>query len=486
MIHSTLKNNRGLLLLNVIVFGSIATIIIVGLTSWAVVTLRGTQDLEKRELAFHIAESGVEYYRWHLAHDSDDYQDGTGSSGPYIHEFFDKEGEKIGEYSLDITPPPIGSTLVTIESTGILEEDDSITRTIRTQLAIPSFAKFAVVADNDIRLGEGTEVFGPVHSNGGVRFDGFAHNIVSSARDVYDDPDHSGTNEFGVHTHISPTDPNPPSSVPPRPDVFEVGREFPVPAVDFEGLISDLASIKIKAQEPEGQYFAASGALGYHITLKTDDTFDLYQVTSMASPSSSCNSRGQSGWGTWSIGDETFIDNYDNPTNGLIFAEDHLWVDGQIDGARLTIVAAQFPDIPAKRRNITINNDLTYTSYDGTDVIALIAQDNVNIGLISEDNLQIDGALISQNGRVGSYYYRPPFNWGGSYYPGCSPYNEKDTITLNGMIGTKNRYGFSYTDGTGYETRNINYDVNLLYNPPPYFPLTSEQYETISWEEIEN
>jgi len=480
------NNNQGLILINSIVFGTIATILIVGLTSWFVVTIKGAQDLEKRELAFHIAESGAEYYRWHLAHDNDDYQDGTGEEGPYVHDFLDKDGNKLGEFSLDITPPPSGSTIVTVEVTGTLEEDPSISRTIRTQLAIPSFAKFAFAADADMRFGEGTEVFGPIHSNGGVRFDGLAHNVVSSARDTYDDPDHGGDNEFGVHTHVSPADPNPPSSVPSRPDVFEAGREFPLPAIDFEGIISDLASIKTEAQGPGGHYFAASGSLGYHIVLKTNDTFDLYRVTSLASPSSSCNNAlGQSGWGTWSINNQTLIDNYDNPSNGLIFLEDHVWVDGQIDSARLTIVAGRFPDTPSERRSITINTDLLYTNYDGSDVIAIIAQDNINIGLVSDDDFRIDAAMIAQNGRVGRYYYRKPFNYYWWSYPGCSPYHERDTVTLYGMIGTKNRYGFAYTDNTGYETRNLIYDANLLYSPPPNFPLTSDQYETISWEEIE-
>jgi hypothetical protein len=52
------------------------------------------------------------------------------------------------------------------------------------------------------------------------------------------------------------------------------------------------------------------------------------------------------------------------------------------------------------------------------------------------------------------------------------------------MLASKERYGFAYTDGTGYITRNINYDANLLYNPPPFFPLTSDEYEVVSWEEI--
>ncbi|MFT5179783.1 MAG: hypothetical protein ACI9GH_000639 [Candidatus Paceibacteria bacterium] len=481
MIRRIYQKNSGLVLVNSIVFASIAIIMITGIVAWLGSTIETARRVAVSEQAFQIAEAGVDYYRWHLAHDADDYQDGTGVTGPYVHEFTDSDGVRIGEFSLDITPPPIGSTLVVIESTGVVDEWPQYSRTIQTQLAIPSFAKYAFVADSDMRFGEGTEVFGPIHTNGGIRFDGLAHNLVSSSRSDYDDPDHSGDNEFGVHTHDSPTDPLPPSTVPDRFDIFEAGRQFPVPAVDFDGLLLDLANIKTDA-EADGHSFAASGSLGYRIVLKTDDTFDLYRVTSLVNPDWSCTNPGQSGWGSWSIQNDTLIANYDNPNNGLIFLEDHVWVEGQIDSARITIAAGRFPDVPSTRRSITINTNLLYTNYDGQDTISLIAQDNINIGLVSDDTFRIDAALIAQNGRVGRYYYRPNFWW----YPGCTPNHSRNTVTLYGMIGTKNRYGFAYTDGNGYDTRNIIYDANLLYAPPPNFPLTSEQYETISWEEIEN
>jgi hypothetical protein len=474
------EKNKGFVLMNVIIFGFISITVILGLTIWFSYSIKSARRLLESEQAFKIAEAGVEYYRWHLAHDSDDYQDGTGEAGPYVHDFLDKDGEKIGEFSLDITPPPVGSTLVTIQSTGTLV-DSSASRTIETQLAIPSFARYAIVADSDIRFGEGTEVNGPIHSNGGIRFDGLAHNVVSSARESYDDPDHAGDDEFGVHTHVSPTDPTPPAEVPSRLDVFAAGREFPVPAVDFDGIISDLATIKSEAQS-DGLYFAPSGLYGYLLVLQTDDTVDVYTVDTLEDVHWSCyNSQSQDNWGTWSVDDTTFVGSYDFTDNGLIFVEDDVWVEGQIDEARLTIAAATFPDTPANRKSITVNNNLLYTSYDGTDVIALIAQDDFNIGLVSEDDLQIDAAIIAQNGRAGRYYYNDTY-W---FWSGCSPYDDRDTVTLNGMIGSKERYGFAYTDGNGYDTRNINYDSNLLYAPPPNFPLTSEQYETISWEEIE-
>jgi hypothetical protein len=52
------------------------------------------------------------------------------------------------------------------------------------------------------------------------------------------------------------------------------------------------------------------------------------------------------------------------------------------------------------------------------------------------------------------------------------------------MIATNQRYGWAWTDGTGYQNRVITYDGNLLYGPPPNFPITASQYDIIKWDEV--
>lgn len=477
----------GSVLIQAMFFGVISVVMVGALVSWANVNIKASRVGVYREQALQIAEAGIDYYRWHLAHAATDYTDGTGVAGPYVHDFFDKDGIKIGTFTLEIIPPPTGFTLVKIKSTGKILADPTVSRSIQVQLAIPSFAKYAFVSNDEMRFGEGTEVYGPIHSNDGIRFDGIAHNIVTSAVASYNDPDHSGNVEFGVHTHVNAPPGSgvndafrsaeaPPSSVANRPDVFQTGRTFPVPAADFVGLTTDLSQIKSGAQSA-GRYISNSGAQGYHIIFKTNDTFDLYRVTQLATDSGCGNDANQTGWGIWSIktsNGETFVANYPIPANGLIFVEDHVWVNGQINSARVTLASGKFPDNPSTRTSITINANLLYTNYDGQDTIALIAQGNVNVGLNSADVLRIDAALVAQNGRVGRFYYASD----------CTNYI-RDTITLYGMLGTNLRYGFAYTDGTGYQTRNIIYDANLLYGPPPSFPLTSDQYQTVSWQEVE-
>ncbi len=481
---------KGIILINTLVFLGVALAFLSFFIAWSASSIKMAQRALYKEQALQIAEAGIEYYRWHLAHAGTDFQDGTGQPGPYTHNFYDKDGDLLGTFKLTITPPITGSTIVTILSEGATTANPKLKRKIQVRLAIPSFAKYSVVANEAMRFGEGTEIFGPVHSNGGIRFDGIAHNLITSAISSYNDEDHSGNNEFGVHTHVNAPPSSgvtssfrsaeaPNNSVPNRSDVFMAGRQFPVPQADFTGIASDLSTIKANAISG-GRYLAASGSLGYHIVLKTNDTFDVYRVTNLASASNSCstNSIGSdTTWGTWSIranNGQVFIANYANPANGLIFVEDNVWVDGTINTARLTIAAGRFPDNVSQRKNITINDNLRYTNYDGQDVLALIAQEDINAGMVSNDTLRIDAALMAINGRVGRHYYSSS----------CSPYHDRTLLTLYGMIGTNKRYGFAYTDGTGYDTRTIIYDANLLYGPPPSFPLTSDKYSIISWEEL--
>ena len=164
------------------------------------------------------------------------------------------------------------------------------------------------------------------------------------------------------------------------------------------------------------------------------------------------------GWQTYAI-----------PNEGVIFVEGHVWLEGAVNGRRTTIVAANL--LSSSLKNIYIGKDIRYTNYDCTDILGLIGQKDVEIIKSSETDLKIDGALLAQSGRVGRANY------------GTS--DIKSVITVYGALATNLRYGFAWTNGTqnwGYITRNLYYDNNLLYCPPPYFP-TSTQYEMDLWEE---
>ncbi|MFZ5390972.1 MAG: hypothetical protein ACOZAJ_01710, partial [Patescibacteria group bacterium] len=192
MIYHSANNCKKLptgdVILFALFFGAIGLIILGGFVNWSLGVSRLSRAQLNSEKAFQLAEAGLNYYRWHLAHTPQDFQDGTGQPGPYIHEFKDLNGNLLGYFSLTITPPAVGSTLVIVDSTGYTTLNSKQKRTLRGQFARPSLARFAIVANSDMRFGEGTVVTGPLHSNGGIRFDGRAENLVTSSKSTYDDP----------------------------------------------------------------------------------------------------------------------------------------------------------------------------------------------------------------------------------------------------------------------------------------------------------
>lgn len=492
---------RASILIIVIVFTSVFIVLGNVAVQYLVNQLKQTHLKIDKELAFQISEAGIDYYRWHLSHVPGDYQDGTGQVGPYVHDYRDSQGNITGQYKLEITPPEVGSTIVTIKSTGYLIEKPDINKTITLKLGIPSFTQYAVLSNSDIRLGPTMEISGLVHSNGGVRFDGIAHNLVTSSKEEYNDPDHGelGNPEDGVHTHCSDSILPEPGCTCPSEDpgcdygrtdkeVFLGGKEFPVAPVDFGGLSFNLTETKSKASSENGIYLTHSGKQGYHVVFNHDHKkVSIYKVNSQKI----CKYRKTDYFvnyeNMYSVDkEEEFIYkensslDMDIPENGLIFIEDNVWVDGRIDGSRVTVIAAKEP-FSTGDANIIINNNLLYTNKDGQDAIGLIAQNDILIGFYSENNLEIDAALIAENGKVSRYYYEE----GTGYKPAeCGDYIFRDNLTIYGSLATNQRFGFAYTDGdkiiSGYKDRKIDFDSNLHLSPPPSFPTVGD-YEIISW-----
>ena len=490
------SSNKGSLLLGVLVFAAIGITLTTGFVGWAVTLHKVSQAIEPLELVLQFAEVGIDYYRWHLAKDPVDYEDGTGDVGPYTHTFYDKNNEAIGEFVLTITPPTDGNNQVTIESTGTLDSHPTISRTIRIVVTKPTFNSFALVSNASIYWGPQYEVYGPIHSNGGIRFDGVAHNLISSSVTSYDDGSHSGSLlEHGVHTHVKVPPLTgvyttevaaeaPPSGVATRTDVFAAGRSIGINAVDWNGHTTQVSNLKAEAQSG-GRYLSNSGNLGYHIVLKTNDTMDVYRVARLTAMASCDDTAGQASawapWQSWTIksgNGQSLIGNYAFPSNGVIFADDNVWVDGTINGAQLTIVAGTFPESANTYRNIIINSDLNYTNFDGTDALGLIAQGNIILGLQADTDLAINAAMISQYGHVWRNYFN------GSR---CNPYNTRNSLTIFGSIASFLESKFAYPEyGTnGYSDITITYDGNLPLGGSPFYPTSSEDFQILSWEEFE-
>ena len=499
-----IKNKKGSALAYALVIMTVVLIIMVSLLRYINAQLSFSFNRVQREEAFQVAESGIYYYRWYLAHQTSGrtaqqiqsfWQSGSvyGVATPYEDDLKDSDGTKIGRYRIEVQAPDVSSTIVIVKSTGWTYKDPGMKRVIQVRFRRPSWSEYAVLANDVMRFGQGTDIYGKIHSNDGIRVDGVAHNVVSSLVSSYDDPDHTGGAEFGVHTHVNP----PPGSginnnfrplesgtgaVPTRTDVFQAGRQFPVSEVSFNGVVSDLGLMKTQAMSPNGNtinnctatgcYFDSS--YGRQIILKNNGTMDVCRVAAYDSASYAITSyKRNSGNNTCSTcSGQCAPTNYTIPNSGIIFVENNAWVEGTINNKKIAIAAANL--IGGADANIYIgNNNLLYTNFDGRDIIGLVAQEDVTVIRDSQDTLTIDAALLAQSGRVGRDSY--------------SGY-DKTTITVNGSIATNQRYGFAYVDSNGnfsngYHNRILNFDNNLLYYPPPYFP-TGTDYSIDLWEEL--
>lgn len=447
------KSARGSMLLFVMVFGALAfSVIVVGIAGYAVLEHNATNYRVNSEEAFQIAEAGISYYRWHLAHNQTDYQDGTGQAGPYVHSYVDKDGNAIGYFSLAITPPLEGSTVVTIESTGWLTAQPNSKRTIKVRLGFPALTDYAFLTNSEVWIGNGEAIHGKLHANGGIRFDGTADAPITSAVASYLCQSVSGCNnktEPGIWGQGGP----------------QSFWSFPVPAQDFSAVTAELADIKTKAQS-NGLYFSSSGKQGWSLTFASDGT-----VTAAKVLTTDCSYKAQdvdsSKW-IYPCIDIVTTDGsttYPLPANGLIYVDDTVWVRGVVNG-RVTVGTAT-------GKSIIVDNNLTYAAKDGTSVIGLVAEQNILIPHNSPDTMEIDAALLAQNGAAKRYYYSGDI---------------KDNLTIYGSVISNGVWTWSWvTQGgaivSGYKNTNTTYDANLTYGPPADFPVGSS-YDLISWEEV--
>jgi len=355
--------------------------------------------------------------------------------------YFDKDGNLVGYYSLEIDSPLTGAHVVVVRSTGWTLEQPESTRTIQVRLGFPSLTDYAFVENADMNFSPTTQVHGKVHSNGYIQFDGITDSWVDSAQ-----PD-------GVYGDGGPTD----------------FWRYPVPPKDFFGITADLDDIKDMADEG-GIHLNSSGKQGYHIIFQNDETFDLYRVRS-----TQCYEGQGYYWWWWWIGDwncydinqENFLDTYDMPDSGAIFVEDDVWVEGVVNG-RVTVGAGRFP---VDYQKIYINGNITYNEKNSDDVLGLIAQGEIIVPHDVPSDMEIDAAALSQYGSVHRPYY----------------YNDvKNSLLFFGSQISFEGGGWKWGNPveSGFVNTNHTYDGNLLYLPPPGFPVEAT-YELISWEELE-
>ena len=455
MEERVLHAQRGGILLMTLVFVVMFGVIFLSLSGATSRQYHESTLLAHDEVAFGVAEAGLNYARWRLSHDVDNFVSEQ-------KEVSDQFAGVIGTYTITFTAPDPGSTVILISSVGVTSATPSREVTLEARYGIPSLARFAMVVNEDVWLGGGA-VKGATHSNGGIRMDSTSDSLVTSAQETYICQPYHGCNNVE------------------KPGVWGTGGnqelwQYPVPAVDYNAMTLDLLEMKSIA-ETNGTYYGPGGNKGYHVVFNSNSTYTLYRVTKLESNRWSYYP--EDGWQYTShdINKQSLIGTYAVPANGILFFEDTLWVDGEIRD-RVTVAAGKFPDNPSTNVDIIINGNITYGGvHDGTRSLGAIAQRHVLLPYSGiPDVLTLEGAYIAQKGRFGRRHYD------------SGPDRYKTSITQYGMTASNAIPVTTWVSGgsfaSGFASGSSEYDPSLLYGPPPYFPTTGS-YQFISWERVE-
>ena len=453
-----LKIESGVMLIHIIITIAVFAILMLPLLDFIVMRIGFLRSAIAREQALQIAEAGVNFYQWRLAHFSEDY----GGGGTY--DFIDTDtSQRLGQYDLVITPPPTGSTIVTIQSTGWTEASPSITRTVTVQYGIPSLAQYSLLLNSYVSVGSTSTYYGKFHSNSGIQFDGTATAEVSSAAP-------GGTYTCQLDDGCSGT----------HNAIWGIGGpqnfwNYPVGNFGFSGITFDLGEIQREADE-EGIYFAESGDDGYSLVFNINGTVSIYKVTSLRAHATGYDG-GISHPENIDYKNRTKLDgnpgvsgvqDFAIPENGLIFMGDNTWVEGTVNG-RVTVAVAKLGETElANMPSIFIPNNIVYSAKDGSDVLGLISQGNVLMTYYVPNDLEINAALIAQWGAFKRY---------------CFSNSLKGTLKVFGSRTSFGRtYSYCGSYNSGFQIREYEYDQNLLYAPPPSYPVSTDDYQQLKWE----
>jgi len=471
------RSTGGYLLVLVLVFGAVFFTIMSSFVGFIVTQSRLIAQRVEFEQAGQIAESGLSYYKWYLAHYPNDLTNGTGLPGPYVGIFNDPEGGAIGQYSLSLASTTYCGDVASIDvtSVGYTYKNPVVKRTISARYSRPSVAEFAFILNSSVWAGPDRVINGPYHSNGGVRMDGTHNSVVTSNVGNWQCTPSFGCTPTTTHNGVFTTTGNA------TPALFD----FPTTPVNFAGLVVDLAQMKTRAQTQGGVYIGPSTGFGYHLVFNNDGTVTVRTVTNT-----------HQYWGmTTEFGwqqERNVMSATSTPTVytipatcPLIYVEDNVWIQGVVRD-RVALAAASATINPT----VILQGNITYTSATTSGLLA-IAEQNVLIGVDVPDDMTINGIYIAQNGRYGRNFYcnNTLYCSTARLLPNATPNLRQFTIrnseTMNGTIVSNGRVGtqwiYSGNAISGFRERYNTYDRNLVANPPPLVPLISDVYEFTEW-----
>jgi len=485
------SGSRGVTVMLVLAFMGIFVFLLGTILSYTLTQGKYGRALYAREQALSIAEAGLEYYRWFLAHNPTIMVAGVGLVSPYTHVVNDPEGSRLGEATITAAAQlSCGSVQwVDMVSEGKSDANVLFKRTLSSRYMRPSVAEYSNLLNANVWAGADRNITGRYFSNGGIRMDGTNNSTVESAVSTW-----TCTSSFGCSPNQS------------QPGVFGAGSgsalwSYPESSFDFAGISTPFTTldgyastqgiklnptnVRVDGVQQGSTHSSVGGSdqRGYRLVFNSNNTVTVYRVTG----TSAAQSQHTDNPGVWvndyhTITSESLKGTYtiqqDCP---IIYAQAKVWIEGTI-GNKVTIIAA---DTGSFSPDIILNNNISYASGTGSSGITAIAERSVLIPLVSPENMTIRGVFVAQNGYVGRNYYQVG---GSNGVPSAyNSYVQQGTLTTIGSVISNNRVGTKWTCGgsfcSGYNNRVDTYDRLLAFSPPPFTPAASPDYKLVLWRE---
>ncbi len=443
----------------VLVIAIISLLSVLAVTTTDVVTggERNADHSVKLQTAFQAAEAGIDNYTSKLVEDHSYFvhdvagaestrkaSNGTlvaaGAVWPYDLNWTYPNGHDTWlplpngyEYNLEITPPSVASSGgITILSTGRPAGDTNLNdwRSIQTVIRPASLADFYRFVDGDVSFGATTSTYGQIYANGSVTHDGdYYANIYAYGGYSGGAKGHGNATVYSGATAVK-------TALPDAPINF---NQFLSSLSDILNAANNGATPPTTSSGP--QYFANNSVAAWQLVFNANGTFTAQSCNQtlgkdVAAVTPTCGA----------------ASTYPVPTNGAIYSPQTIIISGQVQG-RVTV---------ASNNDIDIGGNISYVT-PGQDVLGIVAENNVVVAQYAPSPMTWTAAVLAETGTWETY----------------SQDGSHSIMNFTGSSATK--LGGSFTM---FNTRNYNYDSNLLFLSPPWFPNLSDSYTTLLFRQV--
>jgi hypothetical protein len=331
------------------------------------------------------------------------------------------------EFNLQISPPNATNGAVKVRSTGRRQGSTIALRTVEVLVRPASIADFQMISNRDVSYGSTATTRGKLYA--GIDETGRAHSIS-----------HAGTAYGNLYAE---------ASILQAPTYMNGARGYNSSnirtvvknPVNFNSFTSSLVDIRNEASLPGGILLDNASVHAWRLTFNSTGTVTIASCQKVGSSAVGQTAPTCTTTSTVTLGAVRTI--YTNQTAIVVGA-----VKGMV-----TV---------ASNADMIIGGATTYVT-PGTDVLGLIAKNDLIVPQWAPNNLTWWAATVAQTGQWRS--------WSSDGSHGTMTFNGSTATALGGYMDM-------------FDVRNYNYDVNLQTVQPPHFPVLEEAYTVLLFREV--